>query len=153
MVIETMSPAILKARKSILEFLLINHPLDCPVCDKAGDCRLQDLVHEHGLDAGTFAEKKKKLPPDLSSAIIERNTVAASLRKCVRITEQIAEHELALTWRGGRSRVSTTHRPPLASSAEMRGDLPGRALRPDSSIQGGHGLEETDRRMYRATAA
>jgi formate dehydrogenase alpha subunit len=115
MVIETMSPAILKARRSILEFLLINHPLDCPVCDKAGDCRLQDLVHEHGLDAGTFAEKKRKLPPDLSSAIIERNTDRCILcGKCVRIcSEQIAEHELTLTWRGGRSRVSTTCDRPL----------------------------------------
>jgi len=115
MVIETRSPAILEARKSILEFLLINHPLDCPVCDKAGDCRLQDLVHEHGLDSGTFAEKKRNLLPDFSSAIIERNTDRCILcGKCVRIcSEQIAEHELALTWRGGRSRISTTCDRPL----------------------------------------
>jgi len=115
MVIETMSPAILRARKSILEFLLINHPLDCPVCDKAGDCRLQDLVHEHGLAPGMFAEKRRNLPPDFSSAIIERNTDRCILcGKCVRIcSEQIGEHELALTWRGGRSRISTSCDRPL----------------------------------------
>ncbi|MCK9420022.1 MAG: molybdopterin-dependent oxidoreductase [Nitrospirae bacterium] len=115
MVIRTMSPAILEARKSILEFLLINHPLDCPVCDKAGDCRLQDLVHEHGLNPGTFAEKKRNLSPDFSSAVIERNTDRCILcGKCVRICgEQNAEHELAFTRRGGRSRISTSCDRPL----------------------------------------
>jgi NADH dehydrogenase/NADH:ubiquinone oxidoreductase subunit G len=49
MVVHSMTTAVIEARKSILELLLINHPLDCPVCDKAGECRLQDLVHEYGL--------------------------------------------------------------------------------------------------------
>ena len=116
MVIRTMSPAIIEARKSILEFLLINHPLDCPVCDKAGDCRLQDLVHEHGLDQGAFAEPKRKLPPDFSSSVIERNTDRCILcDKCVRICrEQNAVNELAFTWRGGKSRISTSCDRPLA---------------------------------------
>lgn len=115
MVIKTMSPAILEARKSILEFLLINHPLDCPVCDKAGDCRLQDLVHEHGLDQGAFSEPKRKLPPDFSSAVIERNTDRCILcGKCVRICkEQNAVSELAFTRRGGKSRISTSCDRPL----------------------------------------
>ncbi len=115
MVIKTMSPAILEARKSILEFLLINHPLDCPVCDKAGDCRLQDLVHEHGLDQGAFAEAKRKLLPDFSSAVIERNTDRCILcGKCVRICkEQNAVSELAFTRRGGKSRISTSCDRPL----------------------------------------
>ena len=115
MVIRTMSPAILDARKSILEFLLINHPLDCPVCDKAGECRLQDLVHEHGLDQGAFAEAKRKLPSDFSSAVIERNTDRCILcGKCVRICkEQNAVSELAFTRRGGKSRISTSCDRPL----------------------------------------
>jgi predicted molibdopterin-dependent oxidoreductase YjgC len=115
MVIRTMSPAILEARRSVLEFLLINHPLDCPVCDKAGDCRLQDLVHEYGLEQSPFAEAKRKLPPDLSSAVIERNADRCILcGKCVRIcTEQNAELELAFTRRGGKSRISTSCDRPL----------------------------------------
>ncbi len=115
MAIVTMSPAILEARKSILEFLLINHPLDCPVCDKAGDCRLQDLVHEHGLDQGAFAETKRKLLPDYASAVIERNTDRCILcGKCVRICkEQNAVNQLAFTRRGGKSRISTPGDRPL----------------------------------------
>jgi NADH-quinone oxidoreductase chain G len=115
MVIRTTSPAILEARRSVLEFLLINHPLDCPVCDKAGDCRLQDLVHEYGLEQSPFAEKKRKLPPDLSSAVIERNADRCILcGKCVRICrEQNAVNELAFTRRGGKSRISTSCDRPL----------------------------------------
>jgi predicted molibdopterin-dependent oxidoreductase YjgC len=115
MVVITLSPKILEARRSILEFLLINHPLDCPVCDKAGDCRLQDLVHEHGLDQGVFAEPKRKLSPDFSSAVIERIADRCILcGKCVRICkEQNAATELAFTRRGGRSRISTSCDRPL----------------------------------------
>jgi predicted molibdopterin-dependent oxidoreductase YjgC len=108
MVIRTMSPAILEARRSVLEFLLINHPLDCPVCDKAGDCRLQDLVHEYGLGPSEFAEEKRSHPPDLSSAVIERNPDRCILcGKCVRICrEQNAVHELTFSRRGGAARIS-----------------------------------------------
>ena len=115
MEIKTMSPAILEARRSVLEFLLINHPLDCPVCDKAGDCRLQDLVHEYGLGRSKFDEEKRNLPPDCSSPVIERNANRCILcGKCVRIcSEQNAVHELAFTRRGGRSRISTTCDRPL----------------------------------------
>ncbi len=115
MVIKTMSPQIIEARRAVLEFLLINHPLDCPVCDKAGDCRLQDLVHEYAPHVGTFAEEKRKLPPDHSSAVIERNTDRCILcGKCVRVCrERIAVHELAFTRRGGQSRISTSCDRPL----------------------------------------
>lgn len=115
MVIETMSPAVIEARKAVLEFLLINHPLDCPVCDKAGDCRLQDLVHEYGLGASKFDEEKRQLPPDLSSAVIERNANRCILcGKCVRICkEQNAVAALAFTRRGGKSRISTSCDRPL----------------------------------------
>lgn len=110
MVIETRSPAIIEARRAVLEFLLINHPLDCPVCDKAGDCRLQDLVHEYGLGASKFDEEKRQLPPDLSSAIIERNANRCILcGKCVRTCkEQNAVAALSFTRRGGKSRISTS---------------------------------------------
>ena len=52
------NPAVLEARKGVVEFLLINHPLDCPVCDQAGECDLQDLSYEHGAE-GTRYEFKR----------------------------------------------------------------------------------------------
>ena len=115
MVVKTTSPAIIQARKDILELLLINHPLDCPVCDKAGECSLQDLVHEYGLGPGTFAEEKRRLPSDQDSAVIERNANRCILcGKCVRICkEQNAVNELTFTRRGGRSRISTAFDRPL----------------------------------------
>lgn len=115
MVIKTLSPPVIEARKAILEFLLLNHPLDCPVCDKAGDCRLQDLVHEYGLRQEAFAEEKRKLPPDHVSSVIERNTDRCILcGKCIRVCrERVAAFELAFTRRGGRSRVSTSCDRPL----------------------------------------
>jgi len=115
MVIKTASPPIIEARRAVLEFLLINHPLDCPVCDKAGDCRLQDLVHEYAPHEGTFTEEKRKLPPDHSSAVIERNTDRCILcGKCVRVCrERVGAHELAFTRRGGQARISTSCDRPL----------------------------------------
>jgi len=64
MVIYTKTPPIIEARKRILSLLLNNHPLDCPVCDKAGACQLQDLVHEYGVGQSLFAEEKRSREPD-----------------------------------------------------------------------------------------
>src|ERR1700720_4427930 len=58
MVVRTDSPQIKQARKGVLEFLLTNHPLDCPVCDKGGECELQDMVFRYGADTSRFVEEK-----------------------------------------------------------------------------------------------
>ena len=58
MKVQTESPDVVKARKGQLEFLLINHPLDCPVCDQAGECDLQDLTYKYGASEGRFRWKK-----------------------------------------------------------------------------------------------
>ncbi|HAS53924.1 MAG: hypothetical protein A2X56_00835 [Nitrospirae bacterium GWC2_57_13] len=115
MVVRTMSPAIIDIRKTVLELLLINHPLDCPVCDKAGECRLQDLVHEYGLGKPRFDPVKKYLPADYESPIIERNISRCILcGKCVRICdEQNAVGEWAFTRRGTKARISTDFDRPL----------------------------------------
>ena len=55
MVVRTDTPQVVQARKSMLEFLLSNHPLDCPVCDKGGECELQDLTFRYGADVGRFS--------------------------------------------------------------------------------------------------
>ncbi len=115
MVVRTTSPALIEARKMVLELLLIKHPLDCPVCDKAGECSLQDLVHEYGLGPSRFDAEKGYLPPDYESAIIERNISRCILcGKCVRICdEQNAVGEWAFTRRGTRARISTDFDRPL----------------------------------------
>src|SRR6202795_4093153 len=56
MVVRTNTPQVHEARKSMLEFLLANHPLDCPVCDKGGECELQDMVFRYGADRSRFVE-------------------------------------------------------------------------------------------------
>ncbi len=115
MVVKTTSPALIEARKMVLELLLIKHPLDCPVCDKAGECSLQDLVHEYGLGPSRFDAEKGYLPPDYESSIIERNISRCILcGKCVRICEeQNAVGEWAFTRRGTRARISTDFDRPL----------------------------------------
>jgi predicted molibdopterin-dependent oxidoreductase YjgC len=115
MVVRTTTPALIEARRMVLELLLIKHPLDCPVCDKAGECQLQDLVHEYGLGPSRFDAEKGYLPPDLESAIVERNISRCILcGKCVRICEeQNAVGEWAFTRRGTRARISTDFDRPL----------------------------------------
>ena len=115
MVVKTTSPALIEARRMVLELLLIKHPLDCPVCDKAGECQLQDLVHEYGLGQSRFDPEKGYLPPDYESSIIERNISRCILcGKCVRICdEQNAVGEWAFTRRGTRARISTDFDRPL----------------------------------------
>lgn len=115
MVVITTSPALIEARRMVLELLLIKHPLDCPVCDKAGECTLQDLVHEYGLGPSRFDPDKNYLPPDYESAIIERNISRCVLcGKCVRICdEQNGVGEWAFTRRGTKARISTDFDRPL----------------------------------------
>ncbi len=115
MVVRTTSPAIIDIRRTVLELLLIKHPLDCPVCDKAGECSLQDLVHEYGLGTPRFDAEKGYLPPDYESPVIERNISRCILcGKCVRICdEQNAVGEWAFTRRGTKARISTDFDRPL----------------------------------------
>jgi predicted molibdopterin-dependent oxidoreductase YjgC len=74
MVVHTNTPEIRSARKTLLELLLIHHPLDCPVCDKGGECKLQDLVYEYELTDNRFSDEKFDNPVDHSSSLVERNT-------------------------------------------------------------------------------
>jgi predicted molibdopterin-dependent oxidoreductase YjgC len=115
MVVRTSSPELTEARRMVLELLLIKHPLECPSCDKAGECQLQDLVHELGLGQSRFDPVKEYLPPDYGNAIIERHMSRCILcGKCSRICdEQNAVGEWAFTRRGPRTRISTDFDRPL----------------------------------------
>ena len=64
MVVRSDTPQVHSARKNMLEFLLSNHPLDCPVCDKGGECELQDMTFKYGLDHSRFMEEKLHTPEE-----------------------------------------------------------------------------------------
>lgn len=115
MIVKTTSPDIIKARKTILELLLINHPLDCPVCDKAGECSLQDLVYEYGIEKNRFKGEKANLPVDYQSHLIERNLNRCILcGKCTRICDELQDvAETSFVNRGIRAKIGTDFDRPL----------------------------------------
>lgn len=91
MVIKTDTPKLKKARQTVLELLLIHHPLDCPICDKAGECDLQDIAYEYGKPEGRFIRHRKGMPPDVRGPLVELTANRCILcGKCVRIC---AEHQ------------------------------------------------------------
>ncbi len=89
MVVNTDTPKLIKLRQTVLEFLLVHHPLDCPVCDKAGECALQDLAYEYGKPEARFSRHRKEISSDVRSPLIELSSNRCILcGKCVRICEE-----------------------------------------------------------------
>jgi NADH-quinone oxidoreductase chain G len=107
MVVHTHSKDVLEARKAILEFLLINHPLECPVCDKAGICDLQDWAMMCGPTLGRFAEKKREMTENLSDPLIVRNTRRCiACTRCVRMCGEVQKaYAISMVRRSGRTAV------------------------------------------------
>jgi len=90
MIIRTSTPEIIKARKMVLELLLLNHPIDCPVCDKGGDCDLQNLTYEYQVNANRFVDEKFHHEIDYNNPLIERDMNRCVLcGKCARICDEI----------------------------------------------------------------
>ena len=110
MVVNTQSERVQEAQRAVVEFLLINHPLDCPVCDKGGECPLQDIAFGWGPGISRFVEPKRHFvkPLELSPTIaIDRERCILCYR-CVRFSQEISEdHQLVLLERGAHSYVST----------------------------------------------
>jgi predicted molibdopterin-dependent oxidoreductase YjgC len=107
MKVKTETPEIIRARKAVLEFLLINHPLDCPSCDKAGECGLQDYTMVYGPAEGRFKERKRTKPESLEDPLIVRNMERCIMcTRCVRICAGIqGASALAVVGRGKNSYV------------------------------------------------
>ena len=107
MVVRTETDAIIRARKAMLEFLLINHPLDCPYCDKSGECELQDLVAQYGAEEGRFAEGKRRHPESFDDPIIVRNMErCVTCTRCVRMCDGVQRASaITVTGRGDHSFV------------------------------------------------
>lgn len=99
-----------KANESVLEFLLINHPLDCPICDQGGECDLQDLTMFFGSDRGRFYEIQKRSVQDkfLGSFVKTVMTRCIHCTRCVRFLQEVTgDYSLGLTGRGGNMEITT----------------------------------------------
>lgn len=118
MVVHTKGPAVEKGQKGVLEFLLINHPLDCPVCDKGGECFLQDYTFKYGAPAGRYDEPKihKLKDAPINEFIIIDQERCVLCQRCVRFMgEYVGEEQLLLEGRGVDTVVSTVAHQPVSS--------------------------------------
>ncbi len=109
MVVKTNSPKVLEARKTVLEFLLVNHPLDCPVCDQAGECKLQDYYMEHGQYNSRLADvkvKKEKKAFSIGPNVMLDQERCILCTRCVRFADNITRtSELGVFNRGDHSQL------------------------------------------------
>ena len=111
MVVTTTSEEIEKVRKTVMEFLLVNHVLDCPVCDKGGECDLQDLAYEFGSTSNRFEGEKFDLPTDEVNPLIERNMNRCVLcGRCVRVCDEVVGYgSYSFINRGFETKIATAY--------------------------------------------
>ena len=132
MEIQTASPMAKKAQEGVLEFLLVNHPLDCPVCDKGGECPLQDQTLAYGPGESRFVEEKRhwEKPIPISDLVYLDRERCIQCGRCVRFADEVAGDPLIdFAERGDQTEVATfPGEPVLVLFQRQRGaDLPGRA--------------------------
>src|SRR5438132_5704376 len=108
-VIHTQSPTAIKARHGVMEMLLINHPLDCPICDQGGECDLQDQAMAYGFDRGRFDENKRAVrDKDLGPLVASSMNRCIHCTRCIRFLTEIAGvEELGATGRGEDMEIGT----------------------------------------------
>lgn len=109
MVVRTASERALKAQQGVMEFLLINHPLDCPICDQGGECELQDLALGYGRSVSRFVERKRVVKDEnLGPLIATEMTRCIHCTRCVRFLDEIAgTSELGAMFRGEHTEIGT----------------------------------------------
>lgn len=109
MEVHTRSDRAIAAQRATMEFLLINHPLDCPVCDQGGECELQDLAMGFGRDISRFSEGKRSVPdPDLGPLVSTDMTRCIHCTRCIRFGEEVAGvQELGATGRSEQMEITT----------------------------------------------
>ncbi|WFE74410.1 NADH-quinone oxidoreductase subunit NuoG [Roseinatronobacter sp. S2] len=108
-VIKTNSPMVKKAREGVMEFLLINHPLDCPICDQGGECDLQDQAMAYGVDFSRYREPKRASEDMQLGPLVETHmTRCISCTRCVRFTTEVAgQTVMGQTGRGEDAEITT----------------------------------------------
>jgi NADH-quinone oxidoreductase subunit G len=123
MKVRTRSEKALKSQRNVMEFLLINHPLDCPICDQGGECELQDLSMGYGRSVSRFAERKRVVPDeDIGPLVATEMTRCIQCTRCVRFTAEIAgTYELGGMYRGENLQIGTYDGKPLTT--ELSGNV------------------------------
>ncbi|MDP3669779.1 MAG: NADH-quinone oxidoreductase subunit NuoG [Telluria sp.] len=110
MVVRSNSEKAVQAQKSVMEFLLINHPLDCPICDQGGECQLQDLAVGYGKSASRYQEEKRVVAPKEAGPLIsmEEMTRCIHCTRCVRFGQEVAGvMELGMLGRGEHAEITS----------------------------------------------
>ncbi|GGD55212.1 NADH-quinone oxidoreductase subunit NuoG [Pseudoxanthomonas indica] len=123
MKVQTRSEKALKSQRNVMEFLLINHPLDCPICDQGGECELQDLSLGYGRSVSRFQERKRVVPDeDIGPLVATEMTRCIQCTRCVRFTAEIAgTYELGGMYRGENLQIGTYDGKPLTT--EISGNV------------------------------
>ncbi len=103
------SPEVLEARKGVVEFLLLNHPLDCPICDQAGECDLQNLAYEHGASTTRYEEDRRTFEKiDIGDKIKLHMTRCILCYRCTYVADQLTNDRVhGILGRGDKSEIST----------------------------------------------
>lgn len=123
MVVKTDTPMVRQARRGVMEFLLINHPLDCPICDQGGECDLQDQSYAYGMDHSRYHENKRAVKDKyLGPLVATQMTRCIQCTRCIRFSTEIAGvSEMGATGRGENMEVGTYVEQALTS--ELSGNL------------------------------
>ena len=126
----TNTPMVKKAREGVMEFLLINHPLDCPICDQGGECDLQDQAMAYGVDKNRFAENKRAVEDKYIGPLVKTSmNRCIHCTRCVRFTTEVAGiAEMGLLGRGEDAEITTYLEQALIERAagQCHRPLPGR---------------------------
>ena len=119
----TTTPMVKKAREGVMEFLLINHPLDCPICDQGGECDLQDQAMAFGIDSSRYAENKRAVEDKHIGPLVKTvMTRCIHCTRCVRFTTEVAGiSELGLIGRGEDAEITTYLE--QAMTSELQGNV------------------------------
>ena len=122
-VVNTKTPMVKKAREGVMEFLLINHPLDCPICDQGGECDLQDQAMAYGVDTSRYAENKRAVEDKYIGALVKTSmNRCIHCTRCVRFTTEVAGvSELGAIGRGEDMEITTYLE--QAMTSELQGNV------------------------------
>ena len=122
-VVSTKSPMVKKAREGVMEFLLINHPLDCPICDQGGECDLQDQAMAYGIDKNRFHENKRAVEDKYIGPLVKtRMTRCIQCTRCVRFSTEVGGvEELGAIGRGEDLEITTYLE--KAMTSELQGNV------------------------------
>ncbi|MED6308088.1 MAG: 2Fe-2S iron-sulfur cluster-binding protein, partial [Planctomycetota bacterium] len=123
MVVSTNTPHAIANQKAVMELLLVNHPVDCPVCDQAGECHLQDYSYQYGRGQSRFQEDKNKQPKkDVGPNVLLYSDRCIMCTRCVRFTREVTgTAELLVEGRGAREQIDVF--PGLALDNELSGNV------------------------------